>query len=118
MENDVVKITLHEAIPFLSHIQKELQRKRCGRRERAVVRYSSSAPVSKSDKVDVLTDEINALIKTSCVLQSKIAEANQANHVDFEWEERSPLTIAQAIDLARQLRMEIRELEYLAVQPA
>lgn len=116
-KKETVSISLHEAIPLLSHLKKELYAEKRLRRERAVDIFPKDGFHGTSEDVDELTERIDNLRHAIHLLSMKIAEANRTTNVDFSFYGKDKLTIADAINLARQLHDEIDELAFLASRP-
>lgn len=114
---NTVKLSLHEAVPLLSQLKKDLLELRSERRKKAIITYPHGHYDGINADVSQLSDRIESLRWSIHVLRSKIARANQENYVDFKYGEEENLTILDAINYARDLRREIEELEYLASCP-
>lgn len=113
----MTKISLREALPLVSQIEKMIREKQTERAEKAVIEFQKGEKYEKTDEVDRLTEEIARLQSDLRKLQLEIQKANLNHLVNYTDESGRKLTLAEALILAKHLREELERWKSLASKP-
>ncbi|TCS93625.1 hypothetical protein [Hazenella coriacea] len=109
-----MQISLAEAVALRSVISRRIQELINERSEIAVVSVPQGEKYEKPNRtVEALTAEMNEVRTHFRKLDIEMAKAN-IQHT-FEWDQQ-PITIMEAIELAKQMRGELRDLKELAAR--